>query len=124
MKIQIVDGLPFVSVSLTHHHQELALGNVLLDTGLVGTIFATDELLKIGLQYEADDVVHRIRGVGGSEFVFTKKVDCLAIGNLLVKNFDIEVGGMDYGFHLNGIVGMDFLLQVGAKINLAQLDVM
>lgn len=75
------------------------------------------------IQNEADDVVHRIREVGGSEFVFTKKVDYLAIGNLLVKNFDIEVGGMDYGFHLDGIVGMDFLLQVGAKINLAHLDV-
>ena len=37
-----------------------------------------------------------------------------------MADFEIEVGAMDYGFRfeLGGIVGMDFLEQVGAVIDL------
>jgi len=30
---------------------------------------------------------------------------------------------MDYGFSIDGIIGLDFLLQVGAVIDLAKLEV-
>ena len=123
MKIRLCDGLPYVMVSITHHGQQLNLENVLLDTGSVGTIFPTDKVLAIGLQYEADDTVHRIRGVGGAEFVFTKKVDHLSLGRLQVNDFEVEVGAMDYGFEIDGIVGMDFLTQLGAVIDLAKLEI-
>ena len=123
MKIRLQDGLPYVTTSLTRRDQQLTLDNVLLDTGSVGTIFSTDKVLAVGLQYEADDIVHRIRGVGGAEFVFTKKVDLLSVGELQVADFEIEVGGMDYGFEIDGIIGMDFLTQVGAVIDLARLEI-
>jgi hypothetical protein len=74
MRIRLQDGLPYITASITYQGHSLQLENVLLDTGSVGTIFSTDRLLEIGLRYESDDFVHRIRGVGGSEFVFTKPV--------------------------------------------------
>lgn len=123
MKIRLRDGLPYVVVSITHHGQQLTLENVLLDTGSVGTIFPTDKVLAIDLQYEAEDTVHRIRGVGGAEFVFAKKVDRLSMGELQVNDFEIEVGAMDYGFEIDGIIGMDFLTQVGAVVDLAKLEI-
>jgi hypothetical protein len=55
--------------------------------------------------------------VGGVEFVFAKLVDQVAIGDLLAENFMIEVGAMDYVFPIDGILGMDFLLAVGAIID-------
>jgi len=67
--------------------------------------------------------LNRIRGVGGTEFVFSKTVDRVALGeDLWLENFKIEVGAMDYGFNfeLEGIVGMDFLEKVGASIDLRQ----
>jgi hypothetical protein len=39
-----------------------------------------------------------------------------------VLDFEIEVGGMDYGFEINGILGMDFLLRAGAILNLRELS--
>lgn len=78
-------------------------------------------LAILNLTYEPEDPVHRIRGVGGSEFVFCKRVDKLAIGELWLRDFSIEVGAMDYGFALDGIIGMDFLLGVGAIIDLGEL---
>lgn len=58
----------------------MTLDNVLVDTGSASTVFSADKVLEIGLQLERDDYVHRIRGVGGAEFGFTKRVDTLSLG--------------------------------------------
>ncbi len=55
-----------------------------------------------------------MRGIGGAKFVFLKRID---------RNFAIEVGAMDYGFAIDGIIGTDFLLQVGAVIDLSRLEI-
>lgn len=41
------------------------------------------------------------------EHVFTRHVDRLAIGDRGVDQFEVEVGEMDYGFEIGGILGMD-----------------
>ncbi|HLG15950.1 MAG TPA: aspartyl protease family protein [Blastocatellia bacterium] len=122
MKIQMRDGLPFVSVTLRHGEHDLELHDVLLDTGSAGTVVSVDSLLAIGLVYDPDDPIHRIQGVGGSEFVFLKRVDLVAIGELQVTDFAVEGGAMDYGFEINGIVGTDFLVAVGTIIDLRTLE--
>jgi hypothetical protein len=123
MNIQVRDSLPYVTVTLLYGGQQLDLANVLLDTGSAGTLFAADQVLAVGLQYEADDPVQRIRGIGGAEFVFVKRIDRLSVGELQVSDFEIEVGAMDYGFAIDGILGTDFLLQVGAVIDLSRLEI-
>ena len=123
MRIRLQDGLPYVTATLTYRGQQMSFRNVLLDTGSAGVIFSTDRILTIGLTYEPEDMVHRIRGVGGTEFVFTKRVDNLAVGELRVSNFQVEIGAMDYGFDIDGIIGMDFLIQVRATIDLSKLEI-
>ncbi len=122
MKIALFEGLPNVTMALSYRGQILTIENVLIDTGSVGSIFSVDKVLEVGLQLEPDDFVHRIRGVGGTEFVFTKRVDNLLVGDLEVKGFE-EVGAMAYGSDIQGILGMDFLQQVGAVVDLAQLEI-
>lgn len=123
MKITVRNGLPFVPVMIAYRDRQLQLDDVLLDTGSAGTVFSADKVLSINLLYEADDAVHRIHGVGGTEFVFSKRVDSLSLGGLRVNDFSVEVGAMDYGFGLGGILGLDFLIAVGAIIDLAQMEV-
>jgi Aspartyl protease len=84
---------------------------------------ATDQVLAVGLQYEADDPAQRMRGIGGAEFVFVKRIAHLSVGKLQVTNFAIKVGVLDYGFAIDGILGTDFLLQVGAVIALSRLEI-
>ena len=55
------------------------------------------------------------------KLVFTRRVDQVAVATKALANFEIEVGSVDYGFDLNGILGMDFLIQAGAMINLRDL---
>ena len=123
MKIRLEGGLPYADITLSHHNQQVIVENVLMDTGSASTVFSVDKLLEIGLKLERDDVVHRIRGVGGAEFVFAKRVETLALGALQVDDFEIEVGSMEYGFAIEGIIGLDFLMQVGAIIDLGKMEI-
>ena len=123
MNLSIRYGLPFISATIEYNNRTLNLDNVLLDTGSASTIFHVEQLMIIDLRMEPDDMIRRIRGVGGTEFVFAKRVNVLSIGSLRVEGFEIEVGAMDYGFEMNGIIGLDFLRAVRAKIDLGELAI-
>ena len=123
VKIRLHSRLPFVSIALQHNNKQVILDNVLLDTGSVGAIFSVEKLLTLGIQLEPHDIIKQIRGVGGVEFVFTKTIDKLSLGQLSVTNFEIEAGAMDYGFQLDGILGINFVLQVGAILDFSQLKI-
>ena len=53
--------------------------------------------------------------------MFSRHVDLLKVDKTEVKDFEVEFGGMDYGFQINGILGMDFLIQAKAIIDLDKL---
>jgi hypothetical protein len=118
--ISIIDGLPFTSSIIKHKSKELELNKVLIDTGSAGTVLSSDKLIEIDIKYEPNDTIHRIRGVGGSEFVYTKTIDTISVGNLCIGNFMVEVGALDYGFNIDGIIGINFLISTGAIIDLSE----
>lgn len=122
-RVLLIGGLPFVNVVITYRGTLIKFKNVLIDTGSAGTIFKFDILNEIGLEIDDYDTVESIRGIGGSELVITKKVDKIQIYDLSVENFVIEVGGMDYGFDINGIIGMDFLLENRAVLDMDNLTI-
>ena len=123
MKIHLRKGLPFIFATVVYRGNRLVLKNILLDTGSAGTVFSTDKVSPIGLTYELNDMIHSIRGVGGSEFVFTKTIDGLKVDRLQVGALEVEIGAMDYGFEIDGIIGMDFLAQVGAIVDLSKMEI-
>lgn len=76
---------------------------------------------EVGLVLERTDRLRTLRGVGGREYVFVRRVERLAIGGNGLDHFEVEVGEMDYGFEIGGILGMDFLRTAGAVIDLRTL---
>ena len=122
MRLTLKADLPFVQVTIGYEGAEIEIPDVLVDTGSATTILAADQVARIGIVPEPSDNLYSIRGVGGIETVFTRRVEHLRIGQQEVTHFEIEVGGMDYGFEIEGILGMDFLLQAGAVINLRELS--
>jgi hypothetical protein len=122
MKIRLEHGLAYGEVVLTFRGRSLRLRDTILDTGSASTIFSADRLLEIGVVPEPLDELHRLRGIGGTEYAFTKRLDLLAIDDVRVANFEIEVGAMDYGFPAEGILGLDYLLRIGALIDLRRLE--
>jgi hypothetical protein len=122
MKIRLEHGLAYLEVVLTFRGRSLSIRDTILDTGSASTIFSADRLLEIGIVPEPEDALHRLRGVGGTEFAFTKRLDFLAVEDRKVPDFEIEVGAMDYGFPADGILGLDYLLRAGALIDLQSLN--
>lgn len=122
MQLTLQDDLPFVQMTLTYHGQTVAVNQVLVDTGSASTIFAARVVASIGLLPEMTDDVYVVRGIGGTEAVFTRRIERVVVDAQALTDFEIEVGNMNYGFDIDGIVGMDFLTRAGAIINLRDLQ--
>jgi len=123
MQLLLRDNLPYVSVKLAYQGQAEEIQAVLVDTGSATTILAADLVASINIFPLPDDLLFTIRGVGGSEVVFTRKLDYLQVGDRRLPDFAVEIGGMDYGFEIKGILGMDFLMKAGAVIDLQDLQI-
>ena len=119
----IAYGLSFVSVTLYANKRQLHLENVLVDTGSGACLFCTDDMAAIGVFVQRTDHFHFMTGIGGQESVVEKQVDRIEVSNLAAGPFTIQLGAVDYRFPINGIIGMDFLLQAGATINFRELTI-
>jgi predicted aspartyl protease len=122
MRLTLHDDLIVVSVTVAYQGQEVEVPDMVVDTGSATTMLSTDVVAQIGIVPERHDVLHVVRGVGGAEVVFSRCVDRLQVGPRAVEQFEIEVGGIDEAFDINGVLGLDFLLHTGAVINLGTLQ--
>jgi Aspartyl protease len=122
MKLNVKGQLLFASVSVVHGGMVLEIDNVLIDTGSGGTVLGADKLAEIDVVPEPRDKLRRIAGVGGAEYVFEKKIDRLSVGELIVEGFTVEIGALEYGFQIDGIIGLDFLRTTRSLIDLAKLE--
>lgn len=121
VKIQPKYGLPFCSIDIKHKGRILTLDNILIDTGSGGTILKMDEVEKIDITIDVTDSIESIQGVGGNEFVYKKVIDEVSLGEFRINNFKVEIGVMDYGFDIDGIIGVNFLKEINAVIDLKHM---
>jgi predicted aspartyl protease len=122
MRLTLRDDLIVVSVTVAYQGREVEVPDMVVDTGSASTMLSTDVVAQIGIVPELHDVLHVVRGVGGTEVVFFRCVDRLQVGSRAIEQFEIEVGGIDDAFDVSGILGLDFLLRTGAIINLGTLQ--
>ena len=110
MRLRLRDGLPFVSLIIEHAGKRLEIEGALVDTGSAGTIVSADEVDRIGIVPAPEDRLRSVCGVGGSETVFTRKIDRVSVADRSIDGFAVQVGAMDYGFAISAILGTDFLV--------------
>jgi len=116
-------SLAFVTATLTYEGTTIEVPDVLVDTGAASTVINADFAAEAHIFLRSSDQLRRLRGVGGHEHVFVRRVDRLAIGEQGLDDFDVEIGEMDYGFEIGGILGMDFLRAANAVIDLGTLSI-
>jgi hypothetical protein len=80
MRLEVEGSLPFVAVRVGYRGAEVVIRKMLVDTGSAGTLLSVDAVASIGLFPLAEDSLHTIRGIGGSEVVFSRRVDYFAGG--------------------------------------------
>lgn len=117
INFELRNKLPFISITAVHSGIEFIIDNVLVDTGSATTIFASDYIRKFGIYSEPEDKVRKIVGVGGNEYVIEKRIDALIIDGVSIEDCIIQVGDMDYGFGINGIIGGDLLMRTKMLID-------
>jgi predicted aspartyl protease len=115
--------LIYVTATLTYDGTTVELTDVLIDTGAASTVLNADLAADAGIFLAPSDQLRRLRGVGGHEHVFMRQVDRFAVGEHGLDGFEVEIGEMDYGFELGGIIGMDFLRAARAVIDLGNLTI-
>lgn len=123
MKLLLTDDLPFITITIAYQGNVTDIPDVLIDTGSASTILEADMVSPIGIIPSYDDMPYTIRGIGGTELVISRRLDYIKIGEHSLSDFEVEIGGMDYGFEINGIIGMDFMTLSGAIINLRELTI-
>lgn len=121
-KIIVSRRLPFVTVTLSANGQTLTLDQILVDTGSFASVFRTDDLAKLDVRPQGSDRLIEVFGIGGSEHVVQTQIDQLQVGDLSLRPAVIQMGRVDYGFNINGILGFDFLQRTGAAIDLKILE--
>jgi predicted aspartyl protease len=115
--------LVFVTATITHRGVTVAIPDVLVDTGAASTVINADLAADAGIYLESTDLLRRLRGVGGHEHVFVRKLDNLAIGDRGIDDFEVEIGELSYRLDIGGILGMDFLRAANAIIDLGSLTI-
>lgn len=120
-QIRLVNNSLFVDMILRANGNRLTVSNVLLDTGSEANLFHTDDLLPLRLTPPGSEEIVRIRGIGGVESVLQMQIDTIEVGELVQSPAQIQMGKVEYGFGINGILGLDFLVHTGAQINLRSL---
>ena len=114
MKIEYREGLIFTSLKIEFRGLFKVIDNVVIDTGAAETIISPDAVDDIGIIAESDDSINSFYGVGGSlHNFFSKKVDKVCLGKV-----NSDFGVIDPSERINGLLGLDLLMKIGAVIDL------
>lgn len=110
MNFIIQNGLPVATIKLTYKSKTMNLNNVLIDTGCAVSIFDIDLVEDIGLTIDSNQgkAVY-MYGVGGrSEVCFQQTIDSLAINDIILDSFTIQLGMTQIPFGFSALLGTDF----------------
>jgi predicted aspartyl protease len=122
MKLEYRDGLLFTAIEIVYKGKSKVIENVVVDTGAAGSIISPDIVDELGIYAELNDKIMEYYGVGGSTHIaFIKKLDSIGIGNERINNIEIDFGLIDQSGEINGLIGLDILMEVGAIIDLNEL---
>ncbi|MDQ2088124.1 aspartyl protease family protein [Herbivorax sp. ANBcel31] len=123
MKIEYRQGLIFTEMKLRFKGKSKIIENVVIDTGAAETIISPDVVDEIGIFAEINDTVNSFYGVGGSlHNFFSKNVDSIEMEELELKDLKLDFGIIDPRGEINGLIGLDILIKIGAIIDLKNLN--
>lgn len=75
MNLDYVDGLLFSSIAITHHGKTIIIPKVVIDTGAAESILSIDAVEGLFNDYEPEDQIRFMTGIGGREASVHRKID-------------------------------------------------
>lgn len=124
MKLELRNGLLFTSLKVNYLGKEKIIDNIVLDTGAVETLISPNVVLDIGIEAVNNDSVNSYYGIGGDlHSFFSKTVNFVEIDNIKLNSIKLDFGVIDPQGDINGLLGLDILLNLYAQIDLKELTV-
>lgn len=124
MKMEYRDGLIFTEIKLNFRGKTKIIENVVIDTGAAETIISPDVVNDLDIYAELNDKVNSFYGVGGSlHNFFSKNVDILGMDTFELRDVKLDFGIIDPRGEINGLIGLDLLIKVGAIIDLKNMNI-
>lgn len=125
MKLQMVHGLPIVSLTITFNGHTIELTNILFDTGCAATVLDTDVLATIDLYPDfINGTVKRMYGIGGtSEACYEQTVSNIKVDSVHLPEFCLQLGSIREPYGFDGIIGIDYMLQTGLKVDFETMQI-
>lgn len=113
----------FTSIQISFRGRTKVLENIVVDTGAAETIISPDAVEGIGIFAELEDSVNSFYGVGGGlHNFFTKNAVKVKLGEINLEAVKMDFGVIDPQGHINGLLGLDLLMKLGAVIDLKRLS--
>lgn len=109
MKITKREALFFVEINLIHHQITHNIRDVILDTGAAHTIINMNAT-ELAAEPTTDDFVF-MSGIRGHEAALRKTIDEIHFDTFHVTQCPVDLGFFDEHPDLNGLFGVDILIQ-------------
>jgi len=124
MEVRYEGGLLFTTINLTFREKSKEIDNIVVDTGAAESIISPDVVEDLGIFAEQDDSINSFYAAGGSlHNYFTKRVQEITLGGVGLKEVTMDFGVIDPKGNINGLLGLDLLIKIGAIIDLKNLTI-
>jgi len=110
-------GLIWVDIELEYNGKKYHIENCIVDTGSASTAIDID---LIEFDYNRITQIKKLSGIGGIEEVMSQKVESLILGDIEIKNLQIEFGSLQNSYGINGFIGTNILSQFEVNIDFSK----
>jgi len=121
MKLNFVNHLLEVEMTISYRGKRKAIDKLVIDTGAAFTLISSDIVDEIGIYFENGDPLVSSYGIGGEEYSFRKPVDIIKLGNHEIQDMKLDFGNLD-DWGINGLIGLDILMNGQFIIDLGKLE--
>lgn len=124
MKVELkADGVLYGSLTITHRGKCVTIDNMIVDTGAAESLLSKDSVETLFEQFEPDDIIHWVRGIGGREPAVQRRIDCVHFDTFRTENFRLDLMDLSEYEGMNGLIGLDILLAGNFIIDLKRQEV-
>ena len=109
MKIIPIDGLLFVSMTVTFRGQSRTIDHLVLDTGASHSVISMELVDDIGIYGDIDDEIVVMHGIGGVERSIRKKIESVEFGTFKLSGVKLDFANFGAHMGINGLLGADIL---------------
>jgi hypothetical protein len=123
MKIKFNNGLLYAALELTYNGKLKILDNIIIDTGAAHSIICPDIVEDLGIEDSPEDELITMYGIGGAQYAYRKKIESIKFGSCLVNEYKLDFGYIDENGRINGLLGLDLLMEMGLILDLKNLKI-